>query len=152
MKRGRLYRPKLITREVVQRQAGKILFAFGDNMDRVGLGGQAAAMRGEPNAVGVPTKWSPAMRESCFFSNADIADPSVTGAIDSAFRRLMKALVEGQDIAIPADGLGTGLAQLPRRAPAIHGYIEGWIASLGHLATIDFELVVNEKPTEGTTE
>jgi len=34
-------------------------FVFGDNAERWGLGGQAKEMRGEPNAIGVATLWSP---------------------------------------------------------------------------------------------
>ena len=35
------------------------LFVFGDNYLGVGYGGQAFSARGEPNAVGVITKYSP---------------------------------------------------------------------------------------------
>ena len=43
------------------------LYVFGDNMRRRGMGGQAAEMRGEPNAVGIPTKWRPSRTEWDFF-------------------------------------------------------------------------------------
>jgi hypothetical protein len=36
-----------------------VLYVFGDNEARTGLGGQAKEMRGEPNAVGIATKASP---------------------------------------------------------------------------------------------
>ena len=36
-----------------------VLYLFGDNLQRVGLGGQAKEMRGEPNAVGIATKKAP---------------------------------------------------------------------------------------------
>jgi hypothetical protein len=35
------------------------LYLFGDNTKRVGIGGQAREMRGEPNAVGIATKNAP---------------------------------------------------------------------------------------------
>ncbi len=49
---------KYITRTIVQENPD-ILYVFGDNMTGTGYGGQAAQMRGEVNAVGVPTKWRP---------------------------------------------------------------------------------------------
>jgi hypothetical protein len=130
---GRVLRPLRVTREAV-RANPDMLYAFGDNMSRKGMGGQAGAMRGEPNAVGVPTKWAPCMRESCFFHNEDLANPEVIGAIDAAFGQLRAALKRGRHIVIPADGLGTGLAALPKHAPAIHAYIEDWIKALTIIA------------------
>ena len=62
---------KWITRDDLKRNP-EHLFAFGDNMARRGLGGQAKEMRGEPNAVGVPTKWEPTMYPSGFFSEAGL--------------------------------------------------------------------------------
>ena len=44
-----------------------ILYVFGDNMVRQGYGGQAREMRGEPNAVGIPTKWRPDNTDGAFF-------------------------------------------------------------------------------------
>jgi hypothetical protein len=105
-----------------------MIFVFGDNMQRRGLGGQAKEMRGEPNAIGVPTKWRPDMRPEAFFSDADFDD--VRPSIDEAFNDISAYLDLGFDIVIPADSLGTGLADLPRRAPRIYRYIEDKIASL----------------------
>lgn len=34
----------------------KVLYVFGDNLERKGFGGQAYEMRGEPNAFGIATK------------------------------------------------------------------------------------------------
>lgn len=55
------------------------LFVFGDNMMRKGLGGQAAAMRGEPNAVGIPTKELPSMANNAFLSEADPCETYCSG-------------------------------------------------------------------------
>lgn len=131
---GRLLRPKHVTRAEVQANSGT-LYVFGDNVARRGLGGQAAAMRGELNAVGVPTKWWPGMAASAFFTDATRDDELVMSDIAMAFGRLEAAIKNGRDIAIPADGLGTGLAELPARAPLIHAYIEERIAYLAKLAT-----------------
>ena len=98
------------------------IYVFGDNMAQVGLGGQARECRGEPNAVGIPTKWRPAIDETAYFVDADL--DQVKPRIKEAFRRLLNHRAAGGDIIWPADGVGTGLAQLPRRAPAIHAFIQ----------------------------
>ena len=95
------------------------LYVFGDNLLQRGLGGQAKECRGEPNAVGIPTKRAPSMADSAFLSDADY--DMVKPFIQSAFRRLA---AHGGDIVWPADGVGTGLAQLPQRAPLIATFID----------------------------
>ena len=95
------------------------LYVFGDNLERRGLGGQAKECRGEPNAVGIPTKRSPSMAESSFLSDADFEE--VRPIIQAAFRKL--ASYDGP-IVWPEDGVGTGLAQLPQRAPRIAAFID----------------------------
>jgi len=108
------------------------LFVFGDNMKRVGMGGQAKACRGEPNAIGIPTKWSPSMFPSAFFKDVDLA--RVRPTLDRVFDRLQMHLQSGGTVVLPADGVGTGLAELPTRAPAIHAYITDRIAQLDAIA------------------
>lgn len=128
-KRGHVIRLQRVTRDLV-RSDRNTLYVFGDNMAGRGLGGQAAEMRGEPNAIGVPTKWAPERRESAYFTDADCTNRDVWHAIHGAFEQMRAALAEGRDVVIPADGLGTGLAELPRRAPKIHAQIEAAIAAL----------------------
>jgi hypothetical protein len=118
-----------ITREYVRAHRDTV-FVFGDNMAGRGFGGQAAAMRGEPNSIGVPTKWKPERSPSSYFCDDDWNDGNVRQVLLEAFARIEKALANGKDVVIPADGLGTGLAELPRRAPKIAAYIEGRIAAL----------------------
>jgi hypothetical protein len=105
-------------------------YMFGDNMARIGYGGQAAAMRGFPNSIGVPTKHLPGMSATDFFSNDDYANNFVMTAIKAAFSHAYMLLAAGVDIVIPADGLGTGLAQLAVRSPFIFKWIENAIAYL----------------------
>lgn len=124
---GQVLREKIITRADV-RARPDVVFAFGDNAQRRGFGGQAKEMRGEPNAVGVPTKWAPSNRPNAFFSDVDFAAAKLM--IGTAFDRLQRALQEGRDVVIPADGLGTGIADLLRRAPKIYAYVEERIAGL----------------------
>lgn len=112
---------KRITRDML-RAAPDTLFVFGDNMIARGLGGQAKEMRGEPNAVGIPTKMLPGMGYADFFRDEDFerAKPK----IDAAFVRLFAHAAGGGKIVWPADGVGTGLAELPKRAPKIWKLIE----------------------------
>jgi hypothetical protein len=108
------------------------LFVFGDNMVRKGFGGQAMEMRGEPNAIGVPTKWAPSMSPSAFLTEADLE--RVKPEIDKAFERLRAHLAGGGTVVLPRDGIGTGLAQLESRAPTIAALIQAHIEALEAVA------------------
>jgi len=108
------------------------VYVFGDNMQETGYGGQAGAMRGEPNAFGIPTKWSPGMRESDFFTDKDLKN--VSTVFDEDFRQLKDHISAGRNVVFPADGLGTGLSQLPQRAPLILDYIRQKIRDLKDFA------------------
>lgn len=127
--RGRVIRLARITRAMV-RADRRTVWVFGDNMEGRGLGGQAAAMRGEPNSVGVPTKWRPDRTFGAYFTDDDWRDGDVRHAIIGAFTELRAALDAGRDVVIPVAGLGAGLAELPTRAPALHARIERAIARL----------------------
>lgn len=118
---------KRYTREMA-RAAPRTLFVFGDNMRREGFGGQARELRGEPNAVGIPTKWKPRRVPDAYFTDADL--PLVKEAIDLAFDRLEAHLRAGGDVVYPVDGVGSGLAMLAERAPSIDRYISGRFARL----------------------
>ena len=107
------------------------LYAFGDNLEARGKGGQAREMRGEPNAVGIPTKRAPSMREGAFLVDADLE--RVRAVADKAFARLVRHLEAGGTVCLPADGIGTGLAQLQQRAPAVWAYVNGRIEALKRL-------------------
>ncbi len=126
--RYRVVRMKWITRSFVREHRDHI-FLFGDNLARRGLGGQAAAMRGEPNVVGIPTKKRPCSSESAFFTDAELEQNMA--AIDQAFEHLTrKSTALGQIIVIPEDGLGTGRAQLENRAPLTFAYLQKHLGNL----------------------
>lgn len=115
-------RMQYITREYVRANRNK-LFLFGDNLERRGFGGQAAAMRGEPNAIGIPTKKSPSYRDDAFFSDDEFEQNKAS--IDAAFAEIMRAITDSiRVIVIPSDGLGTGRAQLERRAPRTFAHLQ----------------------------
>lgn len=109
---------KHITREMLRAEPNT-LFVFGDNIQRRGYGGQAKEMRDEPNAVGIPTKMRPSMNESAFFSDASLN----LWMRESGPGRDRLREHEGR-IVWPADGIGTGWAQLRKRAPAVWRAIE----------------------------
>ncbi len=109
---------KHITRRMLQVEPDA-LFVFGDNIERRGYGGQAREMRGEPNAVGIPTKAWPSMTEGSFFTDSDLD----LWLQESAPHR-DRLLEHRGKIVWPADGIGTGLAELQKRAPSIWQAIE----------------------------
>lgn len=103
-------------REDVQQLEDTHIFVFGDNLLGWGKGGQAV-IRGLPNAYGVPTKKSPDMFESSFFSDDEYQDNC---------RAIRRAVAK-----IPKDGrpwvthrdIGKGLAKLDRCAPLTYQYL-----------------------------
>lgn len=105
-----------------------ILYVFGDNLERIGLGGQAAEMRGEPNAIGVATKRSPTMLKDAFFYDETFEDNK--RILKEEFSPIVDALEQGKTVVIPSDGLGTGLSRLPETAPQTARFIELIIENL----------------------
>lgn len=99
-----------------------VLFVFGDNLARVGFGGQAGEARGCFNAIGIPTKISPSQYifdEDVYHDLNRIALPIV-----QAFAILRDHLRKGETIVWPKDGVGTGLARLNITAPLLFEGIE----------------------------
>lgn len=110
-----------------------VLYVFGDNVQQTGFGGQAKHMRGEPNAVGIPTKWSPSMKPDAFFhTHDDLQVPMVRARFQ--FLLLQEHLSQGGVIVFPADGIGTGLARLEETAPDYFRFIEDQLAELYKIA------------------
>jgi hypothetical protein len=97
-------------------------YVFGDNVQRTGFGGQAAYMRGEPNAIGLATKWSPSMSPHAFFD--DTLD--CKSVVERDLMQVQRLLDDGKTVVVPADGIGTGLSQLPKRDPHLHDFITNW--------------------------
>lgn len=111
----------------------KSIYVFGDNLLQRGLGGQAKFMRGEPNAFGIPTKKAPSDAESDFFSDSDY--DQIAPTIEGFFDRLEVKAREGVEIVWPQDGIGTGLADLPTRAPKLWAYFQMRLRKLIEIAT-----------------
>lgn len=117
------------TREDVAKQSNKV-FLFGDNTnDRVNTHYvptmTQAVIRGLPNAIGIDTKKDRGTSTGSFFTDADFdmfkkqVDEAIKQAVDS-----------GKIIVIPKNGIGTGKAQLDRRAPKLFAYLQSKLDEL----------------------
>lgn len=125
-----IYRQKWITRQNL-RDNREWIYVFGDNFQRLGFGGQAREMRGEPNALGLPTKHAPDNDDKSFFSDAvDHSNGVAWLSIIGTFNIIDVALKRECCVVIPLDGLGTGLSELPTRAPKINRLITSKIEYL----------------------
>lgn len=112
-----LLRPKHINRQHLRAKPDH-LFVFSDNLARQGLAGQARAMRGEPNAIGLPTKASPYE----YLKDSDLSLIISATALDR--QRIISHISSGGTVVWPADGIGTGLAQLRSNAPSIANFYD----------------------------
>tara|TARA_E500000318_G_scaffold8884_1_gene8327 strand:- start:1612 stop:2142 length:531 start_codon:yes stop_codon:yes gene_type:complete len=119
--RPRIMFRKFITRDMLRTEP-QVLFVFGDNLLRKGSGGQAKDMRGEPNAVGLPTKKEPSMQPTAFFGNEDFEMWKKASYDD--WKRLFEHLKQGGSLVWPSNGIGTGLANLQETAPDIEASIK----------------------------
>lgn len=115
------FRDGIITRADLRAEPDKV-FVFGDNMARVGYGGQAAAMRGEPNAVGVATLYAP----GDFYRDGD---PLALMEVVNDLHCVSDLILQGKTIVVPSAGIGTGLARLPQSYPALHQFIRAFFAA-----------------------
>ena len=99
------------------------VFLFGDNIEDAKTGyrptSTQAVIRGEENAIGIPTKKNRGTATSSYFTDADF-DEFKTG-VDNA---ITKAKESGKTIVLPEDGIGTGKAQLEKRAPKCFKYLQ----------------------------
>ena len=118
VKRGQIVFYKRYTREMVKNNPKRV-FVFGDNLIGRGNKGQAV-IRGLVNTLGLPTKRLPCMdSRKCFFS--DKLDEIL--AVRRVLLTIEEILKSGKSIALPTDGLGTGLAKLRMKSPVIDTYI-----------------------------
>jgi hypothetical protein len=106
------------------------LYVFGDNEERWGLGGQAAEMRNEPNAIGVATLKAPGR-----YWRADDTERQCA-MIDRDMAPLFEAAKRGAIIVMPLDGIGTGLADLANQAPETFEHLQRQLAELQVFAQV----------------
>ena len=96
------------------------IFVFGDNEERKGTKNQAS-VRGEPNAIGVATKKAPRRDEAAYYDDSEL-ERNIR-AIEKDLRRVEEALRRGRTVVFSSGGLGTGLSDLPSRAPETYKYL-----------------------------
>ena len=104
------------------------LYLWGDNEARKGVGGQAKEMRDEPNGIGIRTKKAPLYDESAYWS--DKFFERQVGLIDEDFYIIDRELPKYKALVIPLDGIGTGMAQLTKRAPKTLQYLNDKLMDL----------------------
>lgn len=111
----------IIKREDIQADLST-LFLFGDNLERKGLKGQAADFRGEPNAIGIATKRRPANDTKSFFSDKTLDENKKI--ITEDINKSIKEFDTGGYNRMVVPSLGTGLAQLDKKAPLTFAYLQ----------------------------
>jgi redox-sensitive bicupin YhaK (pirin superfamily) len=102
------------------------LFVFGDNLRRTGFGGQAAEMRGEPNAVGIAPGYeqkhfadADKRGRLCLIASADGREGSVTIHADAALRA---GLFDGDErIELPLDSSRLTYVHVVRGGLGVNG-------------------------------
>lgn len=109
----------------------KWLWVFGDNFTRQGMGGQAAEMRGEPNAVGLVTKRTPGWMDFDFLTDWDLFTVQEISKPDIA--KLQDCLRTNGTVVWPRADIGTGRAQLARRAPRVRKFWDEILVELQEL-------------------
>lgn len=85
-------------------------------------------MRGEPNALGIATKWCPGNGPKDFFYDHDKHRHrgGLRARVAVAFDLfpVIEALEAGCTVVIPSAGIGTGLARLPEKAPMLYAFLD----------------------------
>lgn len=116
------------TRKQVEKEKDKV-FLFGDNIEDAKNNyhprSTQAVIRGLQNAIGIPTKKTRGTRDKDYFTDNDFEEAKklIDEAID-------KAVKSGKTIVIPKDGIGTGKAELAKRAPKINDYLQAQLKKL----------------------
>ena len=112
---------KVITRDKIKENPD-VLYLFGDNLLRKGLGGQAKEMRGEPNTLGIVSKKYPSNDISSFYTDEDFYPWLEVFSAD--IRSLAEKINSGQYKALVIPPIGVGLADLQNKAPRIYKYLK----------------------------
>lgn len=116
------------TREGVMKDM-QSLYIFGDNDAGFGTKGQAV-IRNLPNAIGIPTKKYPGRKAMHFYTDDEFKENEKKLA--AAFGKCRKRLKTGEfgRFVLPEDGLGTGLAELPTKAPKTYAILQRMLNEL----------------------
>ncbi len=118
---------KMIYRDDLKRNPS-VLYLFGDNDKRAGLGGQAKEMRSEPNAVGVRTKHAPGVTNDDYWSDRNF--DANCAKIEEDLARVRAQLRRGGVVVAPSDGIGTNRADMEKRCPRTFHVLQQSLAAL----------------------
>lgn len=110
------------------RENPEVLYVFGDNDQRRGYGGLAAAVRGELNAVGVRTKKAPSMAPGSFYDESEWENHVRDMAED--LLPVEEHLKAGKVVVFPIAPLGSGMAKLKECAPTAYDRLQSMITEL----------------------
>lgn len=120
------------TRKDVENNPDKV-FLFGDNFEDAQNGyvpsSTQAVIRGLPNAIGISTKNNRGTNEG-IMDRDDYQESSYLDNQDfEVFKKhvdnqIEKAIDSGKTIVLPENGIGTGAAQLEKRAPKLFAYLQ----------------------------
>ncbi|RBQ27631.1 hypothetical protein [Arcobacter sp. CECT 9188] len=95
------------------------IIVFGDNLIGKGKKGQAI-IRDCTNSFGVPTKRFPSMEKQAFFSDL----PLEYEVVKNKLTQLWNEHLTGKEIILPANKIGSGLANLEDNSPKIKTLID----------------------------
>lgn len=120
------YRTNTIIKKEKVRENPDVLYLFGDNDLRRGLGGQAKEMRYEPNTLGISTKKVPSNDPSAFKTDNEFEENVLI--LQEDFKKVHEAILSGKYKAIVIPPIGVGLAKLPLYAPKTYAVLERHIS------------------------
>ncbi len=121
-----------ILREDLRKHPERV-YLYADNLMKEGYGSQASEMRGEANAIAMPTMHTPYDDVAAYFSDKDYANN--ISEIDKAFAQIPS----GRTIVIPAIkdksgnlviSIGSGLAYMREKAYSTYCYLQSKLAEL----------------------
>lgn len=107
-----------------------VLFVFGDNDERKGLGGMAKECRGEPNTIGLRTKKKPSTSKNSYYDDSEFEANCIK--IDEDIKAIMQTAKRYCVIYIP-DNIGNGLAKMTEYAPKTYLYLTKKLTELKSL-------------------
>lgn len=110
---------KKYTKEIADNNKDKI-YVFGDNDLRTGKGGQAI-VRDSDNSIGIRTKKGPSKKSISYYNDDEYVDNCKKILKD--ILSVKSLLLNNNKIVLPKGGFGTGLSELPKRAPKTYNYL-----------------------------
>jgi len=103
------------------------LYVFGDNTIRKGNGGQAS-IRNAINSIGIATKRLPSSNKHSYFEDNYEEYEIIAEDIEKVI--VEYKVGEYKTLVLPQDGLGTGLSEMPQRAPDLFNWMNGVLSEV----------------------